>query len=235
MKVKFYLVGGAVRDRFLGFKSKDKDYAVEADSYADMIQEIKNRGGQIFLEKPEYATARATMPTLGCADYVLCRKDGYYSDGRRPDSVAPGTLLDDLSRRDFTVNAMAIDEDNNLIDPFFGKVDLLELQMLRCVGDAEDRFKEDSLRMLRAIRFAITKRLSFHDDIYSALSNPNMVKLLDNVSIERIREELYRCFYFDTPLTLRMITQTFPYIGMNILNTDKLWLEPTLKERPHLK
>ena len=231
MKVKFYLVGGAVRDKFLGLDSKDKDYAVEANSYADMIQEIKNRGGEIFLEKPEFATVRAKMPVLGCADFVLCRKDGYYSDGRRPDSVAPGTLIDDLSRRDFAVNAMAIDEDGNLIDPFNGKDDLLRLQVLRCVGSAEARFKEDSLRMLRAIRFAITKRLGFNNEIYAALMNENMVNLLENVSIERVREELYRCFYCDTPLTLRMILQTFPLIGIKFFNTDKLWLEPTLKER----
>lgn len=230
MKVKFYLVGGAVRDKFLGLDSKDKDYAVEADSYFDMVNEIGNRGGEIFLEKPSFATVRAKMPVLGCADFVLCRKDGYYSDGRRPDSVAPGTLIDDLSRRDFTVNAMAMDEDGNLIDPFNGKDDLLIKQILACVGNAEERFKEDSLRMLRAIRFFTTKRLGLSSEICMCLNNPKMVNLLENVSVERIREELYRCFIHDTENTI-LTLNCFPLIRDFVFKKTSLWLEPTLKER----
>jgi len=234
MKVKFYLVGGAVRDKFLGLDSKDKDYAVEADSYADMIQEIKNRGGEIFLEKPEFATVRAKMPVLGCADFVLCRRDGYYSDGRRPDSVAPGTLIDDLSRRDFTVNAMAIDEDNNLIDPFNGKDDLLNKKIIACVGGTKARFEEDSLRMLRAIRFLITKDLGLSSEIINCLNDSEMVLLLKRVSAERIREELYRCFYHDTRRTIAILN-CFPLVREFIFSYTNIWLEPTSKERKRNK
>lgn len=234
--IKIYEVGGSVRDSLLGLKSKDRDFCVIASSYEDMKNYLIGRGAKIFLEKPEYVTIRCKLEPYGDCDFVLGRKEGYYGDGRRPDSVSiVDSIEEELSRRDFTINAMAIDEDGNLIDPFNGKDDLLNKHLLACVGGAEARFKEDSLRMLRAIRFAITKRLSFSDDIYAALQNKNMIDLLDNISIERIREELYKCFYFDTPLTLRMITQTFPYISANVLNTDKLWLEPTLKERSHIK
>ena len=153
--IKFYQVGGSVRDDLLGFPSKDIDYSVEAPSFEAMKSEIVNRGGEIFLEKPEYLTIRANVPNMGACDYVLCRKDGAYYDGRRPESVEIGTIRDDLARRDFTVNAMAINEDGELIDPHGGKVDLLH-KTLRCVGNAHERFSEDYLRMLRAIRFCIT-------------------------------------------------------------------------------
>ncbi len=102
--VKIYLVGGSIRDQLLGLKSKDLDYAVEAGSYEEMRDYIKENG-KIFLETPEYLTIRAHLKNGEPADFVLCRKDGEYSDGRRPDKVTPGTLYDDLARRDFTVNA----------------------------------------------------------------------------------------------------------------------------------
>lgn len=227
MSVKFYLVGGAVRDKLLGLESKDMDYAVEAPSYQDMIAAIKERGGEIFLEKPEYATVRAKVPNLGTADFVLCRKDGYYSDGRRPDSVAPGTLLDDLSRRDFTINAMAIDEAGKIIDPFNGQNDLKNKE-IKCVGNAKDRLTEDSLRMLRAIRFAITKDMTISEDIdwFMYYGNPELIK---NVSVERIREELYKCFKHNTPKTLHYL-QAY-HCMTEIIFENGLWLKPTLEQR----
>src|SRR6478735_1674813 len=159
MKAKFYQVGGCVRDSLLGVESKDIDFSVEAPSYEAMREAVIERCGgnpeSIKVDKPEFATIRAIDPKLGGVDFVLCRKDGAYSDGRRPDSVEMGTLLDDLARRDFTVNAIARADDGSLIDPFNGQADL-KLRLLRCVGGV-DRLREDSLRMLRAFRFAITK------------------------------------------------------------------------------
>ena len=156
-KAKFYEVGGAVRDEILNLPTNDLDYAVEAESYEAMREAVLERGGEIFLESPEYLTIRAKVPGIGPADFVLCRKDGAYSDGRHPDRVEPGTLLDDLARRDFTMNAMAVDiENGKLYDPHDGRKDM-EAETIRCVGVAEERFEEDALRILRAIRFAITK------------------------------------------------------------------------------
>lgn len=231
MKTKFYLVGGAVRDKLLGKPCKDYDFAVEADSFEAMRAEIINRGGEVFLEKPQFATIRAKMPfarEITCADFVLCRRDGYYSDGRRPDSVMPGSLIDDLSRRDLTINAIAEDETGHLIDPFNGCCDL-QYKRIDTVGNPYARFSEDSLRMLRAIRFAITKGFKIEPRVEQALHNPELVEKLNNVSDERIREELLKCFRHNTPITLDFLRK-FDKIGFLVLS-GKLWLKPTLEEK----
>lgn len=226
METKFYLVGGFVRDQLLGVKSKDRDYTCESPSYDAMRQAILDRGGKIFLETPEYFTIRALVPEFGASDFVLARKEGFYSDGRRPDKVEAGTLLDDLSRRDFTVNAMALDEQGKLIDPFGGELDL-KANLLKCVGSPYVRFKEDSLRLLRAMRFGITKDFNFHWGITECFKDKTVVNQLSNVSSERIREELYKCFKFNTIKTLNMLNK-FPLL-MRVFNTG-IWLEPTLKQ-----
>lgn len=232
--IKAYQVGGCVRDSLLGIKSKDIDYAVEAPSYEAMVSWIKERG-KIFLEAPQFWTVRAHLEGGQPADYVLCRKDGQYSDGRRPDSVEPGTLMDDLRRRDFTVNAMALDEETGtIIDPFGGKIDL-EMKILACVGRAKDRFSEDALRMLRAIRFSITKDLKMNMQILDSFYDKELLSLLrDKISSDRKRDELEKCFRFDTKKTI----ETLMYLGMEttLLSdifqspTGKIWLMPTSKE-----
>ena len=160
--------------------------------------------GSIYLEKPEFLTIRGELNGVD-ADFVPCRKDGHYSDGRRPDSVSPGTILDDLARRDFTVNAIAVDANGNYIDPFSGRDDI-KRALLRCVGDPRDRFREDSLRLLRAIRFSLTKGLYVHDSIRDCLRDKEMLALLRNVSVERVREELLKCFEFSTSCTLDVLS-----------------------------
>lgn len=226
--IKYYLVGGAVRDKILGLKSKDMDYAVEAESYDAMKADIIARGGEIFLETPQYFTIRAKLPKLGAADFVLCRKDGAYSDGRRPDSVERGTIYDDLARRDFTMNAIAEDADTGeVIDPHNGRFDI-ENKLISCVGSAEVRFEEDALRMLRAIRFAITKDFQIDWNIYSILKEAEFANKLKNVSVERIREELIKCFKHNTPATLIML-RTFHNIEYVIFNNPKLILIPTIQ------
>lgn len=232
--VAIYRVGGSVRDELLGIKNKDLDYAVEASSYEEMIQWIKERG-KIFLEKPEFLTVRAHLHNGEPADYVLCRKDGQYSDGRRPDVVEPGTLFDDLKRRDFTVNAIAFDEETGeYIDPHKGTHDL-QLKYLRCVGTTKDRFTEDALRMLRAIRFSITKGLTMSSDILDSFYDRELLVLLrDKISADRKRDELEKCFRFSTKKTI----ETLMYLGMETtLLSDifeapsgKIWLLPTSKE-----
>lgn len=227
--MKFYLVGGAVRDNLLGLKNKDKDFVVTAKSYDEMKQAILDKGGEIFLETPQHFTIRALIPKLGAADFVLPRIDGCYSDGRRPDSVSVGTLHDDLSRRDFTMNAIALDEETGeYIDPFNGKADI-ENKLIRCVGKAYDRFHEDSLRLLRAIRFKITKGFEFDNDVVACLNDYVLnVRLAHGVSDERKREELHKCFAKDTPATLKILGQ-YPLISEAVFGSKKLWLMPTMK------
>jgi tRNA nucleotidyltransferase (CCA-adding enzyme) len=228
--IKYYQVGGFVRDKLLGLQPKDLDYAVEAPSYQDMVAWIRDKQkGAIYLEKPEYLTVRAHLPGKPPADFVLCRKDGVYTDGRRPDSVEPGTIYDDLARRDFTVNAIAYDEESDEhFDPFNGIKDLKE-KTLRCVGSAQERFAEDALRMLRAIRFAITKNFQIDFEISRSLTDQNLCRLLsDNVSEERKREELLKCFAASTLRTLSFL-EWFPLIKEAVLKN--VWLMPTLKEK----
>lgn len=230
MSVKFYLVGGAVRDKLLGLRPKDLDYSCEAPSYEAMRDAIYNLGGQIFLETPEYYTIRAKVPKLGVADYVLCRREYGYKDGRHPDTVEVGTLYDDLARRDFTVNAMAEDEQGKVVDYFGGRGDL-ERGILRCVGDPYQRFSEDALRLLRAVRFAITKNFFLDESIEDCLRDGKLMDhLLYNVSVERKREEFLKCFKYNTPKTIEFL-YNFPLLMGMFAGEGAMWLEPTLKER----
>tara|TARA_R110000803_G_C11919015_1_gene314130 strand:- start:12 stop:698 length:687 start_codon:yes stop_codon:yes gene_type:complete len=228
MNVKFFRVGGCVRDKLLGLKSKDIDFSVEAISFAAMKEAIEGRGGEIFLETPEFFTIRARVPELGAADFVLCRKDGEYSDGRHPDKVVHGTLEDDLARRDFTMNAIAEAEDGTLIDPHNG-VQAIEDKEIICVGDAVKRFEEDSLRLLRALRFSITKQFALTREVAECMRSKSVAKGLVNVSDERIREEMLRCFKHDTHLTLRLL-EHFHVMRDIIFSSGTLKLIPSLKK-----
>ena len=91
MNAKFFQVGGCVRDRLMGVPCHDIDFSVEAESFEAMREAILERGGTIYLDTPEFFTIRAKEPGLGTVDFVLCRKEGAYSDGRHPDKVEMGT------------------------------------------------------------------------------------------------------------------------------------------------
>ena len=171
----------------------------------------------MFLETEDKLTIRARVPRgsalerrTDVADFVMARKDGTYTDGRRPDTVEPGSLEDDLRRRDFTINAMALDEDGSLIDLFGGRNDLIE-GTLRFVGRAEDRIEEDGLRVIRGLRFMVTKGMTPSLDTFMALKSPESALALGRVSIERIANELSRMFQFDTIRSLRVLGE-FPVL-----------------------
>jgi len=228
--INIYEVGGAIRDRLMKIPSKDKDYAVEAGSYQEMKDRILIGGGTIYLEKPEFLTIRCKMPGFGDADFVLCRKDGVYYDGRHPNSVEPGTIYDDLKRRDFTMNAIAFNvQTNEYIDPHGGVLDIAN-RVIRCVGNAHDRFTEDALRMLRALRFLITKNMTLSYDIVECLYDPSLLEGLTNTSTDRVRDELTKCFKADTAQTLQLFSK-FEMFRNYIFDTRKeLWLKPTTEE-----
>jgi tRNA nucleotidyltransferase (CCA-adding enzyme) len=229
--IKIYHVGGSVRDELMGIPRediKDLDFAVEAPSFAAMREHILSLGGNIFQEREIFLTIRAKVPELGAADYVLCRKDGFYSDARRPDSVSVGTLFDDLARRDFTVNAIAKDLAGNLIDPH-GGIEDVHRRVLRCVGIAEERFREDALRLIRAMRFTITKGFDLDEDIERCLDDSNLLNLLDKLPDERIREELVRCFAFSTTDALEFL-ERFYMLRRKLFTSKALWLKPTMEQ-----
>lgn len=234
-----YMVGGFVRDELLGLSSKDIDFAVEADSYSHMKWWLEEAQFEIFLEEPAFYTIRARFPKLPwefadrdmgakTCDFVLCRQDGRYSDGRRPDSVRQGTIFDDLARRDFTVNAIALGRDGTYVDPHNGRIDLAD-GVLRAVGDPWDRLREDALRALRAIRFKVTKNMEWDGALRRAMYHRHLPDLLASVSAERRREELRRAFRFDTERTFDVLADMSRPFRSAVFR-DGLWLEPTLRQ-----
>jgi tRNA nucleotidyltransferase (CCA-adding enzyme) len=245
--MEMFEVGGCVRDELLGVKSKDIDFSVvlsdwdlnpcgggvKNDPFATMVRNLERQGFQIFLQSPEFLTVRARFPKGNAkykgvtADFVLARKEGSYTDGRRPDKVEVGRLKDDLARRDFTVNAIAKARDGQLIDPFGGVLDL-KLGLLRCVGNAEDRIREDALRALRALRFSVTKGFQIDSALWAVLESDWLPELLVSVSQERKREELLKMFAADTEKSF-VLLQNLPGIRRAVLR-DGLWLMPTMKQ-----
>ncbi len=236
--IQMYLVGGAVRDRLIGKPTKDYDYSVVVPgaptiewAWTGMKEHLESLGFKIFLETPEYMTIRAKFPKGDpnekvTADFVLARKEGPYTDGRRPCWTEPGTMEDDLRRRDFTVNALAEAEDGTIIDLFGGQADLAA-RRLRAVGDPGERLSEDALRAFRAIRFAITKGFTIDDDLATAMRTVRVLDALeDNISMERIKDELHKCFVYDTVGTISFLYNKFPmYLG--IMERKGIWLVPS--------
>ena len=240
---EFAEVGGAVRDKFLGVDSKDVDFVAVPtqqfdtadDAFNALVAHLKETGFKVFLETPQFFTVRAQVPVWDfnlrerttVADFVLARKDGPSSDGRRPDFVLPGTLMDDLTRRDFTVNAMAMMNDE-LIDPFGGREDL-DNNLLRFVGNPNDRIVEDGLRVMRALRFHITKGFDVDADTWDAVNSEFAAEMLMKVSTERIREELEKMFLFNTVQSMETLSNVRRSLNRAIFR-DGLRLMPTSKQ-----
>jgi tRNA nucleotidyltransferase/poly(A) polymerase len=219
----------------MGLHSKDWDFTCVAESFEAMEQSLLDDGFTIFVRNPEFFTIRAHGPKgftfaghdfgKQTFDFVWARKDGTYSDGRRPDFVTPGTLHDDLARRDLTVNAIAKATDGTLIDPFNGQQDIKD-KIIRCVGDPRERFEEDALRILRALRFSVTKGFAIHNHTASFVRD--LRHTVAGVSAERVREELTKMFNHDAMKTVAVLNeyQMFPIIfdmGINF--------QPTMKEK----
>ena len=228
-EVRYWIVGGVVRDQILGKQSKDVDFAVEASSYEAMKANLVSKGVEIYLETPEFFTIRGNHPKYKGVDYVLCRKDGQYKDGRHPERVERGTIFDDLARRDFTMNALAVEDATSarIVDPYGGKNDIQQ-KIIRCVGNPDDRFGEDALRILRAVRFAV--KLGFEIEDQTSLA---MIKHSEKVSLlpfDRIREELHKSFVCDTVKTIKMLSQ-YGLLELIFSKDCNLWLMPTNKTK----
>ena len=231
--VTFYEVGGAVRDDLMGIYSDDVDFAVTAPSYEAMKEHLESEGFRIFQEREEFATIKAKVPDghplqarTHVADFVLARRDGPSSDGRRPDYTEPGTLEEDLARRDFTVNAIARDTEGNLIDPFGGQADI-ESRTLRFVGDPMTRVREDGLRVLRGFRFMVTKQLTPEPGTWAALTSDEAAEMLLSVSKERVSNELQKMLDYDTLGTVQLLGQ-LPAPVLDAIFRDGVRLAPNL-------
>lgn len=220
-----YLVGGCVRDMLLGKDPKDFDICTNAST--DQIKSaLANKGIYFTTVGEQYGTIVAHM---NGEEYEITtfRRETGYSDGRHPDKVEKSDkLYDDLKRRDFTINAMAYSLlDDALHDPFNGYCHLKE-KVLVCVGDPWERFAEDGLRILRAVRFAAKYDLKIEYNTYRAMKDH--IDIVDYVSKERITSELRKMFESDCKLSevfdecnfviTRIIPEIEPEIGCSQKN-----------------
>ncbi len=179
-----YLVGGAVRDILLGKKASDWDLTTNAHP-EDVVRMFK----KVIPTGIKHGTV--TVHFLGHEiEVTTYRADNGYSDGRHPDSITFATTIEeDLSRRDFTMNAIAASlSDGSIKDPFDGQGDIKK-KIIRTVGKAHDRFMEDGLRPVRALRFSAQLGFVIEKDTYSAILEPEIQKNIASISIERFRDE----------------------------------------------
>lgn len=200
-----YFVGGSVRDRVLGLTVNDVDIATSA-----MPNEIK----EIFKRTIDIGIEHGTVMVLENGEsyeITTFRTESTYKDFRHPDSVTfVRSLTEDLMRRDFTMNAIAMDIKGNLIDPFGGLLDI-DKRIIRAVGKPEERFKEDALRMMRAVRFAA--QLDFEIEGNTLLSIRQNAQLLTNIAIERIQVEFEK-----------LLTGEWYFVGLAAMIKTDLYL-----------
>lgn len=204
-----WLVGGCVRDMLSGITPHDYDIASNAPCEA--ISSLFDRVIETGIKHGTVTVISDGQPI----EVTRYRIDGDYADHRRPDSVNfTGEFKDDLARRDFTVNAIGYNEKRGIFDCFGGKEDI-ERKILRTVGDAERRFDEDALRILRAIRFASTLGYSVESDTLAAIKK--LAKTLHNVSAERIYSEIKKALMGNRPSLIEIIIKNggLKHIGID--------------------
>lgn len=190
-----YAVGGCVRDALLGRVPQDWDITTSAKP--EVVKSLFSRTVDTGIE---HGTVTVMIGRVGY-EVTTYRIDGEYTDGRHPNGVTyTDSLLEDLKRRDFTINAMAYNEERGLVDAFEGEKDLAR-NIIRCVGDARERFAEDALRMLRAVRFSA--QLDFSIEEHTAQAVRELSGTLAKVSAERIQAELIKILVSDHPEGLR--------------------------------
>ncbi|MCM1525117.1 MAG: HD domain-containing protein [Ruminococcus sp.] len=180
-----YLVGGCVRDGMLG--KQPKDYDIATNALPEETMQCFGRSHKVIETGVKYGTV-TVVSGEDSVEVTTYRTDGEYTDRRRPESVRFSSCLEhDLARRDFTVNAMAYSPKKGVIDLFGGQQDLFS-RCIRCVGDPCERFEEDALRIMRALRFASV--LSFNIDAATARAMHSKRSLLKEIASERISSEL---------------------------------------------
>ena len=183
--------GGAVRDMLLDIEPKDIDIATSAtptqiESLFERTKTVGKAFGVVLVRFCDYEFEVATF-----------RNDGNYSDNRRPDSVTFSTMIEDAQRRDFTINAMFYDTSRTKVIDYVGGKEDIAFKLIRFVGNADDRIKEDNLRLLRAIRFALRFDFDFERFTFSAIKRH--ARLVKNVALERIKEEFVKMIMIGKP------------------------------------
>ena len=221
---QIYLVGGAVRDGILDIETKDFDFTTNASSEDSIKMLNKNK-----YKTTEIGRAFGTIETT-VEDYSIhittYREDKYNKDSRKPEIKTSGELETDLSRRDFTVNAIAYDINNNeIIDPYGGLKDLSE-GLIRTPDTADISFSDDPLRMLRACRFVSTHGFTPNNEIFKAISKN--AERIEIVSTERIRDEFTKLLTGKDPsLGLKAFVESgLSELIMPELNELKIEVDP---------
>ena len=183
-----YVVGGCVRDSILGREPHDWDICTPALP-CELLVEFEEKGYRVIPTGLQHGTITVHFNGNNY-EITTFRRDGEYSDGRHPDNVEfTSDLIYDLERRDFTINAMAYNPEEGLIDPYCGYEDIQD-RRIRCVGNPDDRFQEDGLRILRALRFSC--QLNFVIDETTGRAMLDNKELISNVSMERINTEFIK-------------------------------------------
>jgi len=195
-----YAVGGCIRDSILGQDPDDWDITTSASPY-----QVKGLFDRTLDTGLRHGTVTVMLDKEGF-EVTTYRIDGDYEDGRHPKEVTfTANLIEDLKRRDFTVNAMAYNEQAGLVDAFEGMKDL-QAGIIRCVGSPRERFSEDALRMLRAVRFSARLGYQIEPQTLNAIRglSPNLV----HISAERIQAELTKLVTSPHPENLRIAYET---------------------------
>ncbi|HTK03169.1 MAG TPA: HD domain-containing protein [Alphaproteobacteria bacterium] len=204
---EIYIVGGAVRDLIMGRPLNDWDFTTNA--IPEEILKIVEGG----LYNNLYGTVFTPNPDGGkLYEITTFRKEENYSDSRHPDKLEWGqTLEEDLKRRDFTINSLALDKNLKIIDLYNGQQDI-ENKLIRAVGNADERFSEDALRMMRAVRIAAEINFTIEENTFEAIKK-NAV-LINKIAKERIKDELFK-----------ILSSANPYEGMILLKDSGLMQE----------
>ena len=218
-KGQAWIVGGWIRNLILGISPGDVDVATNL-----LPEEILDIFPKSIMIGEKFGTVRVRTD-IGSKEIEVTtlRSDGIYTDNRRPENVVFGVNIEeDIARRDFTINAMALDKNDELIDEYDGISDLKN-NILRCVGIAEERIKEDGLRILRAFRFIGLKDnqiMSFDSDLENAIINN--VDVLNSISKERINEELKKILQLKNRM---MVLQKMYELGVLKIIFDNLEMD----------
>lgn len=242
---KLYLIGGYIRDALMKKESKDKDYSfvfedvdysIDVHTYFDEMHDILEKRGVRIYQRWEDAFIIRGRYEDEDVDFVMARRETYPDPNTRQPLVTIGNLHDDLERRDFTVNSMAVEEGHeishkNLIDPFGGRYDLME-RTLNCTVSLDKSFRDDGLRLIRALRFMVTKNFKVSPNLHNAMFTDDTTYyevLSKHVSVDRINEELSKMFKYDTVRSLKILN----LIKQNNLSRffeNGLWLKPTTEK-----
>ncbi|MGI6049843.1 MAG: CCA tRNA nucleotidyltransferase [Acetivibrionales bacterium] len=197
---KAHIVGGCLRDILINKEPTDWDITTNASPGT-----IKGLFKRTFDTGIKHGTVTVLYDNFA-VEVTTWRKDSTYSDHRRPDAVIPtNSLEEDLSRRDFTVNAMAYHPEEGLVDPFDGLTDL-KSKLIRCVGSPQARFSEDALRILRAIRFSAQLDFKIEEKTLQAIKE--LYRDILHISKERIQAEINKILLSDNPQMLNLLWET---------------------------